>query len=227
MTKNTLMIAAMLLVLVGCKGEGSDSETLAASSKSGPDALTQSTDGIHFHNKKFGLSIKKPESWYSQSVEETMRMAAMGGDALSGGDTNMKAALDASLKSTLTLFSFFEFPPGTPGKTNPSIISMAENVMAYPGVTNGCSYLANMKNIIKRSQMKMTFSECHQDTISASTFGYVDAETQIGNAIVNQRYWACKKGGHAIAIIQTFYDEKQKSETTDLVKTIEVQCDSV
>lgn len=227
MNKNKLTIVMMLLALAGCKGGDNDVEALEKAAESGPEALTVSTDDTHFYNKKFELRVEKPEGWYSQSVEDTMRMAAMGGEALSGGDVNMKAALDASLKGTLTLFSFFEFPPGTPGKANSSVVSLAEYIGAYPGIKNGCDYLNNMTQVMSQSQMQMTFGKCQQDNISSSTFGYIDASMLVGNQLVKQRYWACKKGEHAIAMVQTYYDETQKASTTGVIKAIDVQCDSV
>jgi len=191
------------------------------------DALTQSSDDTHFYNKKFELRVQKPDGWYAQSVKETMLMAATGRDALSGDDANLKAALDASLKKTLTLFSFFEFPPGTPGKANSNVASAAEYIGAYPGIKNGCDYLANMQQLVKQSQMEMSFNgSCQQQKISTSTFGYVDASIQVGKRAVKQRYWACKKGDHAITLVQTYLNPQQEAATTALINTVKVQCDS-
>jgi len=228
MNKIKVMLTVLLLALVGCKGASEDVQAIANDKHDATEALTKTTDNQHYHNEKFGLRVEKPEGWYSQSVEETMQLAARGNQIISGEDKNMKAAMEASLKSTLTLFSFFEFPPGTPGKTNPSVISLAEYIAAYPGIKEGCDYLANMKQVIQQSQMAMSFAEgCQKTKISTSTFGYIDASTQVGNTLVRQRYLACKKGDHAIAIIQTFYDDQQEVSTTDVVKTMDVQCDDV
>jgi hypothetical protein len=228
MNKNKVMLTVLLLALVGCKGESEDVQAIANSKHDAADALTKTTDNQYYHNEKFGLRVEKPEGWYSQSIEETMQLAARGSQIISGEDKNMKAALEASLKSTLTLFSFFEFPPGTPGKPNSSVISLAEYIAAYPGIKDGCDYLANMKQVIQQSQMAMSFGEvCQKTKLSTSTFGYIDATAEVGNTLVRQRYLACKKADHAIAIIQTFYNEQQEASTTDVVKSIDVQCDDV
>jgi hypothetical protein len=140
----------------------------------------------------------------------------------------MKALLDASMKSTLTLFSFFELPPGTPGKNNPSVMSTAEYILAYPGIKTGCDYLASMKQLIARSQMQMQFEEsCQTEKLGSSTFGFVNASIEIGpDKVVRQRYWACRKGDHAIGVVQTYYDDASDKSTSEIIKTIQVQCDN-
>jgi hypothetical protein len=227
MNKKKIILVAMLLTLSGCKGAGDDGQPAESAMDSAAEALTISTDNIHFQNKKFGLSIKKPESWYAQNVEEAMQLSARGAQVMSGDDKNMKAALEASLKASLPLFGFFEFPPGTPGKPNPNVGAVAENIAAFPGVKDGCDYLASMKQVIENSQMNMSFGDsCQKEKISGSTFGYVNASIKMGNALISQRYWACKKGDHAIAIVQTFHSEQQDAATTEIIKTIDIQCDS-
>lgn len=227
MNKKNIILVVTLLTLAGCKGSGTDDQLAESAKGSAAEALTISTDNVHFHNKKFGLSIKKPESWYAQNVEEAMQLSARGAQVISGDDKNLKAALEASLEASLPLFGFFEFPPGTPGKPNSNVGGVAENIAAFPGVKDGCDYLASMKQVIENSQMNMSFGDsCQKEKISGSTFGYMNASIQMGNALINQRYWACKKGEHAIAIIQTFHNEEQEVATTDIIKTIDVQCDS-
>jgi len=218
MNKNKWVMAVVLVFLLGCKAAEGD----------GKQALTQSADNKHFTNAQLGLSVDKPESWYSQSVEETLMLQAQGTRLLSGDDKNMKALLDASVKSTLNLFSFFELPPGTPGKQTPSVISTAEYIMAYPGIKTGCDYLASMQQLIANSQMQLQFEEgCQTERLGNSTFGFVNASALVTPGLqVHQRYWACRKGDHAIGVVQTFYDEAGDKATTDIIKTIKVQCDS-
>ena len=217
MNKNTWIITLALLALVGCKADDD-----------GKDALTQSKDNKHFYNKQFDLSVEKPDGWYSQSAEEALMLQAQGSAALSGDDKNLKAVLDASVKGTLTLFSFFQVPPGTPGINNPSVMSTAEYILAYPGIKTGCDYLESMKQLIARSQMQMQFEEgCNTEKLGSSAFGVVNATTLVGgDMLVKQRYWACRKGDHALGMVQTFYDEATEKSTTDFIKTMKVQCDS-
>jgi hypothetical protein len=217
MHKNKWMIALVLLVLAGCKG-----------TEDSKQALTQTKDNKHFTNQQFDLTVEKPEKWYTQSAEEALMLQAQGSTMLSGDDKNMKALLDASVKSTLTLFSFFELPPGTPDKNNPSVISTAEYILAYPGIKTGCDYLSSMKQLIARSQVQMQFDEgCQTEKLGGSTFGFVNATVAVGpDMLVHQRYWACRKGDHAIGVVQTFYDETSDKSTTDIIKTIQVKCDS-
>jgi hypothetical protein len=210
------MVMAALIVLIGCKGKDD-----------GEAALTTSKDNLHFENRQFGLTVEKPSSWYSQSLQESLNLQSQGTEMMSGNDKNMKAMLNASLKGSLTLFSFFEVPPGTPGKLNPSVVSTAEYVVPYPGIKTGCDYLASVKQLIANSQVKMQFTEgCQTEKLGSSTFGMVESSLVLGKQDVHQRYWACRKGDHVIGMVQTYYEAQSEADTTAIVKSIKVQCDS-
>jgi len=217
MNKHNWIITLVLLVLAGC-----------TAAEDGKDALTQSKDNKHFYNKQFDLSVEKPEGWYSQSAQEALLLQTQGSAAMSGEDKNLKAVLDASVKSTLTLFSFFQVPPGTPGVNNPNVVSTAEYILAFPGIKSGCDYLASMKQLIERSQVQIQFDEgCHVRQVGESRFGVVNGQTLVGeNTVVHQRFWACRKGDHAIGVVQTYYDDATEKATTDLINTIKVKCDA-
>jgi hypothetical protein len=71
---------------------------------------------------------------------------------MAGDDKNMKAMVNAAQQKTTPLFSFFEVPPGTPGKPNSNIIAIAEDIKGAPGVKTGCDYLTLAKNLSAKSQ---------------------------------------------------------------------------
>lgn len=230
MYKNSWIL--IVAVLLGCTAADEDSQAVAVAksedSKGSHQALTKSEDGQHFYNEKFELRVEKPDGWHSQSVEEMVLFQTKGAEMVSGGDENLEALMEASVKGTLPLFGFFEFPPGTPGKKNSSVIATAENTAAFPGIKTGCDYLSNMKVLASQSQLNISFDgDCQIEKISTSSFGYYDATMTVGKIVVGQRFWACKKGDHVISMVQTFLDEEGDKKTSDLMKTINVQCDTV
>ncbi len=190
-------------------------------------AITTSADNKTYRNELFGLVVEKPEGWYSQSAKEILAMYKQGNQVLSGNNENMKTMIDAALAKTLTLFSFFQYPPGTPGKMNANIVSTAENTSLYPGIKTGCDYLYHAKKSLESSQLNMKFSEkCDAETISGQTFGHYKVTIEVGKTIVYQDYYACKKGEHILSFIKTYSDEASMGMIDKILGTVKVQCDS-
>lgn len=178
-----------------------------------------------YKNEYFDLSIKKPNQWYYQSPEDTMKMGQMGSKMLAGDDKKMEAIFKESLKSSLILFSFFEHPPGAPVNTNPNVVGVAENVSLAPGIKKGCDYLFHVKNILIQSNANYTIQEdCQTEIVVGSHFGKMIMSTMMLGTEVFQNYSACIKGDHAIVIIQTFFDDESKLLTDKLISTLQVSC---
>ena len=188
-------------------------------------ALTHSADGVTYINDYLGLQVSKPEGWYAQSPEETMKMSQGGANTIAGDDRSLKAMLDASLKSSLPLFGFFDAPPGTPGKNVISMVGMAENIAALPGIKNGCDYLSHVRTLLKSGAPQFSISEsCSQQTINGSQLGMIVATTQAGKFTVTQKYLACVKGEHAIGVVGSSFDAPGAAKIDAALQTLKVQC---
>jgi len=190
-----------------------------------PEAMTQDQGDGRYHNAKFGLTIEKPDSWYSQDIEEMMMAMQLGGDLMSGDDKNLQAVFDSAMKTSLPLFGFYEYSPGTPGKLNANVVAVAENIAMYPGVASGCDYLQNAKMLMEQSRMQMTVENmCSSRTVNGTDLAYFDVAVNYGPQTVQQRYFACRKGEHAISIIQSYFDDESEAKVDALVNTLELDC---
>lgn len=188
-------------------------------------AWTTSDDNIHFSNEKFKLSIVKPQSWYAQSIKELIATQRKGGDMMSGDDENFEAIVEASLKTSLPLFGFHEFTPGTPTEHNSSLMGAAENISALPGIKNGCDYLYHAKQLIKQSQVRMEVEEdCLQQKINGTDISFFNSKMEFGTNIIKQKYMACLSGDYAIAIVYTIVNKENTSEIDDMLSTLKIQC---
>ena len=220
-----ILLTSLLAIAAGCGAKEKTAPTPVPESQPIP-AITKSSDGKKYQNELFRLSVEKPESWYSQNVEEMISLQKFGNNMVSGKDKNLKAAIDASLENNIPLFSFFEFAPGTPGKLIPSLIANAENISLYPGIKNGCDYLYHTKELLGRSQANIKFGEnCNQAQISGQKFGYYDAIIEIKNIKVYQKYYSCRKGKHALNFIGTYFEKSSEEKIEQILKTIKVECD--
>lgn len=187
------------------------------------NALTVNERGNTYVNRLLGVSVEKPANWYAQSVEEMIMSQQQGSKALAGKDENMQAMLDAAAQTSLPLFGFYEHPPGTPGKLNPNVLSIAENIKMFPGVTDPCHYIQSVQNILKQGQLKYSFdSECLHKMISGHKSGYLEASLTLGKLKIYQRYHAILKDGYAISFIQTYTDDASFKKVNQVFNSIKI-----
>lgn len=184
-------------------------------------ALTVQKGENLYVNEYLGMSVKKPDGWYSQSAEELLMLQNRGKDTLAGDDKNLKALLETSMESSLPVFGFFRYPPGTPGKLNQSVLSTAENIKMFPGVKTGCDYLHHAKQLISQGKVVYTFSKgCQEKAFGSKKLGYIDATVNFGKQKIKQRYYSTIIGHHAVSIIETYFDEESKRSVNGIVQTL-------
>lgn len=187
-----------------------------------PSPLTKNKEGTNlYENKYFGVSVEKPEGWYSQSAIETVLMQQRGSSAIAGEDENLKAIIDASMKTNMPIFGFFEFKPGTPGKLNPNVLCIAENIKPFPGIESGCDYISHVKDIISRGKLKYQFDKgCETKNIGGKELGFINASLNAGDQNITQTYHAFIQDGFAISIVQTYFNEESKKKVDEVLDTI-------
>lgn len=215
-----------LLILVLCFSLGLVTKQATKVLADEISGLTVSEDNKLYRNEMFDLSISKSEEWYAQSTEELFRTQQIGSSLISGNDHNMQALMKEALKVSLPLFSFYKYPPGTPtNETNANVSGVAENISLYPGIKKGCDYLYNVKNLMNYSQIQIKYEDdCQTKMINGSEFGYFNAVIAVGNTKLKQKYLACIKGTHAIAVIQS-YDSTSENSVNEILNTLKVDCD--
>lgn len=210
----TILIIAASVVLVAC-------------SRNEPERspVTTTADGSKYVNEFFGLEITKPAGWFAQDPEAMLKMSQQGIELISGDDKNMRQIASRSLKTSLPLFGFFQYPPGAAVETNPNIVSVAENVSVLPGIKTGCDYLFHARKLLERSALKVSVKEgCETTLINGTPLGYIEATMIAGNREIRQRYYACVQGEHALSIVQTFVDEETKRLVDAPLKSLFVTC---
>jgi hypothetical protein len=211
------------LTLASCGGTKIADSKLAEAAPA-PVSRTTTNAGNKFTNEFFKVSVEKPEGWYSADSKEADAQREKGGDLIAGKDKNMKALVEAAQQKTTPLFSFFEVPPGTPGKSNSNIIAIAEDIKAAPGVKTGCDYLTLAKNLSAKSQVKIDFADkCETKNINGTDFNFVDAQINMGGQTIKQRYFAVIRNEHAISMVQTFTDDGGQAKVDKVLETLTVK----
>jgi hypothetical protein len=207
---NRILLSILLLVVVCACSKGED-----------VSPVTVNKQGNLFVNEYFALSISKPEGWYAQSAEETIALQQRGNALVAGDDKGLQAMIEASMQSSLPLFGFFEYPPGTPRQLNPNVLGVAENIGAFPGIKTGCDYLHHVKTLISQSKAPYEFKEgCGSASIGGREFGRLDAKVKMGDNEIGQSYYAVIQAKHAVSIVQTYMNIEGKAKTDDVIESV-------
>ena len=226
-----VLTLATCLLLVACSKQADAPSTQAqqapvtAAPVGEKSALTHSADGMTYINDFLGLQIDKPEGWYAQPPEETLKLSQRGSEVMVAENQSLKAMLAASLKSSLPLFGFFQVPPGTPNRDATSLIGMAENISGLPGIKSGCDYLSHVRQMLKSGAPHLTVRDgCSTRTIGGSTLGVIEATASAADRKVTQHYLACVKGEHAIGLVSSSMDAQGAAQLDAVLQTLKVQC---
>jgi hypothetical protein len=119
----------MLSLLLGCHPKASDEI-----------GFGEYSDGV-YSNDYLGFNISLPSDWNIQNSEQRTELIKKGAEVVADDDSNLKRIVKTSELQTVNLFSVFKFLQGAPVNFNPSIIAVAENVKAFPGIKRGSDYL--------------------------------------------------------------------------------------
>jgi len=187
--------------------------------------ITTSADQKTYVNEYFGLQVSKPDGWFAQDIEAMMKMSSEGAGLLAGDDKERRAAYDRTLKKTVQLFSFFEKEPGAVATTNANLMGVAENIEVLTGIKKGCDYLGHARLLLEKGSVPLKVADgCKELQVGAAKLGFIDVTMQMGAATVQQRYYACVKGGHAIGVVQTWMDDAGHKKVDEALQSIKLDC---
>ena len=186
---------------------------------------TYTTDQKVYRNDYFKLTVKKPVTWYALSREHMRKMTRVGADVLLGDNQSTKKVYDHSIRNSIPLFYFFQHPPGTPVKFNPSIGAIAESIEMAPGIKNGCDYLYHARQLFNNTQLDLHMAEtCNTVTVNRASFGYADVTMRVNNQVIKQRYYTCIQGDYALSFFNSYSTSDEQRMLENVLKTLEVSC---
>lgn len=172
-------------------------------------------------NDYFGLVVDIPEGWNlvkgsSEQMKETARKFLS-----ENSDQKMKQLLESSTDNTYTAFWAHRYPVGTPGKTNPNVSLMVENVEQSPSIQSVDDYMLAMENTLKRTNKGILFSgQPSRVNIGGLEFCKREITMPVGQLKVQQKHYAMKKGNYVLLIGVTIISEEDKQIISQLTDTI-------
>jgi len=173
-------------------------------------------------NDYFGFVTEVPVEWHlKRGNNDDLKETAA--EFLGGDDENLKALLKSSIDKTYTVFEASRHPPGTPGKTNPSVVMSAENIGHFQGIKSAKDYLLLMEDTLKLTNKKFSFSpEVNKVEIGGVEFWMRNASIAIGVTDVHQKYYAIIKGNYILVIGITTISEDDENTVSELTRTIRI-----
>jgi hypothetical protein len=204
-----VMLTAWFIFSSGCQEKASEEVDQGAFS------------GSVYRNNYFGLTITIPSDWSIQDSQSMQDLKDLGKKVLDKDDKNIKAVMEASDFQTVSLFSVFRHPLGSPIPFNPNLICMAERVRHMPGITRGKDYHFHTRKLLESSQVSVKFpKEIYTETLGGVEFDVLYSETSFGTMLVKQKQYGAVIKGYVLLIVTTFADENQEATLDEILKTM-------
>ncbi len=181
------------------------------------------TNGL-YQNKYFGLTVALPPDWSIQDLESRLEMMEIGGDIVIGDDQNLRAAVDASKLTTVSLFTAFKHALGSPVLYNPNIVCVAERVRHMPGIREGRDYLFHTRKFLESSQVQVSFPhEITTASMGGQSFDVMQTEMPLGGMTIHQKYYSTIMDGYALNFIISFTTKEEELALRNILDSIEFQ----
>jgi hypothetical protein len=213
MIRSVLLCLAVSVALgaAACSpGATADKDAVEATGKAGMKVdLAERVSSNTYRNTAFGITVTAPDGWYVPDNEMTRKIMEAGADIVTADQKGAaKAAMDASVARTVSIFSFLKHEPGSPQSDDAGIAAVAEDVSIVPSVTRGRDYFFHAKNALKATSVVFEETAPYSTRkIGGQDFDRMDLKLTVMGNTAMQRYFAAKRGKHMILFIQSYTNE--------------------
>jgi hypothetical protein len=172
-------------------------------------------------NSYFGLSIPIPDGWFIASTDSEEFLREVGGDALVGDDAMLKAALEASKKTTFQLLTVSEYELGAPVTFNPNLMVLAERVSHTPGVKSGEDYLFHVAKLLLQAALPYeVVRDAHPVQLGIREWSRAQFRLNQPQNPIEQTYISVKKGEYALSMILSAATQEQMLALEQISETV-------
>jgi hypothetical protein len=171
-----------------------------------------------YANDFLGFRYTVPKGWTVHGEETQKAIMEAGKEVTAGEDETRKRVIEAAAKRTFQLLTVFEYPLGTPNKTNRGIQVMAENTSFAPGIQTGKDYLQVMEKNIAMGQIHFEFEgEPSEETLDGIDFYRHYGHFQINGRAVHEIFYATMLKGYAVCFV---FSGTSKEAVQDSAKSV-------
>ena len=176
------------------------------------------TDGV-YRSDFFGFQYTLPQGWTVHGEETQKVLMDAGKDLLAGNDQAKRSMMETASKRTFQLLTVFEYPLGTPEKSNRSIQVAAENVSFAPGIKTGEDYILNLRKLLANSQVQSQFQgEPLEQKLDGVPFYHQTIVLMFGEIPVYETYYCTIVKGYALSFI---FVAKSKEGLAEVERSLE------
>jgi hypothetical protein len=216
MTKTFAAAALSLLVVAGCGNRSDGAGDARRESAAGHPSPAAAQAGLN-------ITATAPDGWYRMPVDTTQAMMEQGANVVAGDNQQLQAAARAAAQTTIQLFGYMRVPPGSPTNENPSVVGMAENVKAAPGVQRGRDYFFQVQRLWEQSTMDVhVLGNDQTRQIDGHPFDRIDVKVNAMGREIFQSYYAARRNDHMIVFIQSWQSDGEKTQTDGIVDSIKL-----
>jgi hypothetical protein len=177
-------------------------------------------DGV-YANRYFGFRYVLPQGWTVHGEETQKVLRETGREIVAGDDELKKRAMDAASKRTFSLLTVFEYPLGTPNKTNRGVQIFAENVAFAPGIQTGKDYLQLLEKNLGTSNLHARFEgEPVMESVDGFDFYRHGGVLELGGKPVYELFEASVRNGYALVFLVTATSQEAAEEAADSIRSL-------
>ncbi|HOX38490.1 MAG TPA: HEAT repeat domain-containing protein [Candidatus Brocadiia bacterium] len=217
--RTTIRLLAGLIVAALCMA----AELAAAE----PDIQTATQDGQRYSNAFLGMTFDIPEGWAIADEKTRAKLLEQAFGQVAATDPFGKMNASASKARTKSLLLVSEKPIGTYMRGfNPSLILIAEDVGAFPGVASGKTYLEHTRKGMTKTNMPFKFSETFGEfAIGGEIFATMDGSAEVPfmgrKLVVRQKYLSTVRNDYALGFIMSYTDESHFKMLIEALRSLE------
>lgn len=209
MKRSPVVIAIIMLVCIIANGQQPSTQ--------GDGSVK---DGV-YKSPFFHFSFTYPKGWVVHGEATKERIREVGKERITSSGGLSEAEADRVLKNTYQLLTVFQHPLGTPGvEINPAIQVVAEDVRHAPGITDGRTYLLNIRPIITKAGGQFIQEQPDEFRVAGRQFFRQDYRMTVNNVSLQQALIVGFDTGYVLAFIFTSKDQAGVEEMLKSLKTI-------
>ena len=225
------VLAVFFSPVISAQSSSSSSSANSASSKQHKKSAASAdldpgavTSGI-YRNKTLGFTCKIPPGWVLRTDElnaqaelkqEQQKQADQNSDSGNGsGDAAKDSPPPASSAGAKVLLAAFSRPPAATGEdVNSSILIVAENAAAYPGLKDAVQYFEPLTEVAAAQGFSVD-EDPYEVAIGAKTLVRGDFHKDVVSRVMRQSTLAMLSHGYAVSITVIAGTEDDVEELID------------
>jgi hypothetical protein len=187
---------------------------------------TRNINGKRYEYPLFGMSIEKPDRWYSMSNAE---MKSLLGDfaiptVLENYNNMTQNSTSKIVESLIPMFGFFQYELNSlKSNKNPNIFALAVKIPVGPDNPTACEYLMASRAMLQGPIITTEYLDvCREITLNGQLFAMQQLTLKLRNIRPTEQtqYSLVTENGYFLTFTLTYFDHDSKLQVDAIMDTI-------